>query len=57
MFMKGYCIEGPAREPDLKETPDWALKGQIQRGTTGGFPTTKIHMKMTETMRSSVIRK
>ena len=57
MFVKGYCIEGQAGDRNLKETSGWDLNGQIQRRTTGSFPTPKINMKMTRMMRSSGIPK
>ena len=57
MFVKGYCIEGQAKGPDLIETPGWTLNGQIQPRATGSCPTRKINMNMTRMMRSSGIRK
>jgi len=57
MFVKGYCIQGQARDPNLKETSGWALNAQIQPRRTGSFPTPKNNMKTTWIMRVSGIPK
>lgn len=57
MSMKGYYIEGQARNPNLTETAGSALNGQTKRRTMGSCPTPQVNMKMTRTMRSSGIPK